>query len=92
MTTEKKLDPVIMTQFTGSESLYCYALTGALVVITEEADAVRKEGWRRKGVRFFENTRSQLRDQLKMILRAERRLRSAIYRSNAVKQRIDHRG
>ena len=42
MTTEKKLDQVIMTQFTGSETLYCYGIAGVLVVITEEADAVRE--------------------------------------------------
>jgi hypothetical protein len=44
-----------------------------------------------RGRGFFENSRTQLRNHLKMTLRAERRLRSAINRTSAALQRLDHR-
>ena len=38
---------------TGADALDIETLAGALVLITEQADAVRKESWRRKGEGFF---------------------------------------
>ena len=38
---------------TGADALDIETLAGALVLITEQADAVRKESWRRKGETFF---------------------------------------
>ena len=38
---------------TGADVLDIETLAGALVLITEQADAVRKESWRRKGEGFF---------------------------------------
>ena len=38
---------------TGADALDIETLAGALVLITEQADAVRKESWRRKGEAFF---------------------------------------
>ena len=75
---------------TGADALDIETLAGALVLITEQADAARKESWRRKGEVFFENSRTQLHNQLKMTLRAERRLKPAINRTFAVLQRLDH--
>jgi DNA-binding protein H-NS len=38
---------------TGADALDIETLAGALVLITEQADAARKESWRRKGEAFF---------------------------------------
>jgi DNA-binding protein H-NS len=38
---------------TGADALDIETLAGALVLITEQADAARKESWRRKGEGFF---------------------------------------
>jgi DNA-binding protein H-NS len=38
---------------TGADTLDIETLAGALVLITEQADAARKESWRRKGEGFF---------------------------------------
>jgi hypothetical protein len=38
---------------TGADALDIETLAGALVLITEQADAAKKESWRRKGEAFF---------------------------------------
>ena len=38
---------------TGADALDIETLAGALVLITEQVDAARKESWRRKGEGFF---------------------------------------
>ena len=38
---------------TGADALDIETLAGALVLITEQADAAKKESWRRKGEGFF---------------------------------------
>ena len=44
---------------TGADALDIETLAGALVLITEQADAVRKESWRRKGDAFFRKQQNQ---------------------------------
>jgi DNA-binding protein H-NS len=43
---------------TGADALDIETLAGALVLITEQADAARKESWRRKGEAFFRKQQS----------------------------------